>query len=68
MRIATLGLILSLCLALPAGAADKKPPKQQCTDRTDSTYQFCQSRATTKGARKACKVNKKVAKKQCSGR
>ena len=64
MRLATIGLIL--CLALPAWATGKKPPRQQCTDRSETDYQFCQTRAATKDARKACKVNKKNAKRQCS--
>jgi hypothetical protein len=66
MRIAAVGLILGL--ALPAWAADKTPPKEQCTDRCATNYEFCQNRATTKDARKACKVNKKACKKQCSPR
>ena len=65
MRLATLAWILSL--ALPAWAG-KVPPKQQCLDRSERDYQMCQNRATTKGARKACKVNKKSVKKQCNAR
>jgi hypothetical protein len=64
MRFAVVVLILGV--ALPAWAVDKKSPKGQCSDRCQSTYQFCLNRATTKDARKACKVNKKPCKKQCS--
>jgi len=64
MRMVTLGMILGL--AIPAWAGDKRPPKQVCGDRCSSTYEFCQARASTKDARKSCKINRKNCQKQCS--
>jgi hypothetical protein len=64
MRLLSLGIML--CLALPAWGGTQKPRKQVCGEKCDSDYGFCQTRATTKDARKACKTNRKNCKKQCT--
>jgi hypothetical protein len=60
MRFTIAALILAV--SMPAFAADKKG---QCKNRCDSSYQFCVNRATTKQAKKSCKVDRKNCKGQC---
>jgi hypothetical protein len=54
--------VLILAVSMPAFAASKKA---QCKNRCDSSYQFCVNRATTKQAKKSCKVDRKNCKGQC---
>jgi len=60
MRFSIAALILAV--SMPAFAASRKA---QCKNRCDSSYQFCVNRATTKQAKKSCKVDRKNCKGQC---
>jgi len=60
MRFAIAALIVAV--SVPAFAVDKKG---QCRNRCDSNYQYCSNRATTKQAKKSCKVERKNCKGQC---
>jgi hypothetical protein len=60
MRFAIAALILAV--SMPAFAASRKA---QCKNRCDSSYQFCVNRATTKQAKKSCKVDRKNCKGSC---
>ena len=54
--------VLIVCLGAPEIEAKDKA---QCSNRCDSTYQFCVSRATTKQAKKSCKADRKLCKSYC---
>jgi len=60
MRFAIAAIIFAV--SMPAFAADKKA---QCKNRCESSYQYCVNRATTKQAKKSCKVDRKNCKGQC---
>jgi len=57
--------IATLILAVAGPAAQATSHKGQCKNRCDSNYQFCMNRATTKQARKSCKVDRKNCKGSC---
>jgi len=62
MRLILAVLIFSVTLPeADAGSGNKA----QCTNRCDSNYQLCVSRAGTKQARKSCKVDRKLCKSGC---
>jgi hypothetical protein len=55
--------VLILGVGLPA--AEAAGDKGACKSRCDTNYQFCVNRATTKQARKSCKVDRKTCKATC---
>jgi len=61
MRLTIAALILTVAIPEAQAAGDKG----QCKSRCDSSYQFCLNRATTKNAKKSCKVDRKNCKKTC---
>jgi hypothetical protein len=61
MRFAIAGLLLAMTLP----AANARNYKKECKDHCVSQYKFCLNRSTTKGARKACKAERKVCKSHC---
>ena len=58
-------IIAAVMLSVSVPGAEAAPKKGDCKDRCDSIYQFCVNRATTKQAKKSCKVDRKSCKHVC---
>ena len=58
-------MLAAVILFAAVPQADAAGNKGQCKTRCDSTYQFCLNRATTKAAKKSCKIDHKSCKTGC---
>jgi hypothetical protein len=66
MRLLFVSLVtISLLGPLDTSAFAGGKNSGACKSRCDSNYQFCESRAITKSAKKSCKADRKTCKSQC---